>query len=56
MPQTAEYKVISSNDTNSLQHLINAAAMEGWKPILMTSAAMTPVIVNTVILEHKIGS
>jgi hypothetical protein len=56
MAQTAEYKVVSSSSDQGLTGKINAEAMHGWNPILMTSVSGSNGITVYVIMEHKVGT
>jgi hypothetical protein len=56
MAQKSEYKVISEKTAGVLQTKIVQASVDGWKPILITSAAVDKTLVITVILEHVLGT
>jgi hypothetical protein len=56
MAQKGEYKVIAASSQAGLQKELVQAASQGWKPILMTSAAVEKVLIITVILEHVLGT
>jgi hypothetical protein len=47
----AEYKVVATTNANELAKELNAAATQGWKPILMSAGATI-----VVILEHVLGA
>lgn len=56
MPQKSEYKVITATSPAGLQQELNIHAQSGWKPIFMSSAAISAGVVTTVILEHVLGT
>jgi hypothetical protein len=56
MPQKSEYRVIEAPHAAQLQALLVPLGMEGWRPILLSSAAAPTGVITTVILEHVLGS
>ncbi len=54
----AEYKFISGT-AHAVQRELTVPSMQGWKPILMSSAATggnLPVVNITIVLEHVPGA
>lgn len=56
MAQKSEYKVIHTGSSAKLHQELVKAGMEGWKPILMSTAAAEKMLHFTVILEHVLGT
>ena len=53
-PQKAEYKVIQGNNSNHVGMELSGHAAQGWRPILMDTAAIGNVVLITVVLEHEL--
>ncbi|MGD1214369.1 MAG: hypothetical protein ABR861_05230 [Terriglobales bacterium] len=51
MDPHTEYKVISANSTHDFQRELLKETAGGWKPILLTSAAVSAVYSIAAILE-----
>ena len=56
MPQKSEYRVIEAPHAAQLKAKLVPLGLQGWRPILSSSAAGPDGIMTTVILEHVIGS
>jgi hypothetical protein len=56
MPTSTQYRVVSAGSPVELQKELNGITADGFKPILLTSAANnTGLIVITVIVERTTG-
>jgi hypothetical protein len=55
MPARTEYKLISADSAANFQAQLTSAAMDKWKPILLTSTANNVGLMIAAILEREPG-